>query len=221
MCEIRATTPCSCSCSIRSRMKTPQIYFDHEKLVAYQRSIQFVVWANPILENVSSKVAVHDHLDRASTSVPLKSEPSLFRLLRKNCGRRVGIHQNAWPDLRDETPSSSPNLHRIGLENFLKQLAVIWLRPRKIHRLEFMLRCPRLLRLNPLSKPILTPGANEKNGAHIPVQKRRTESLAAASFERPCSSRDSNATGATPSSSATAEPFSVNNFPPSSPSNGR
>jgi four helix bundle protein len=52
-------------------MKTPQIYFDHEKLVAYQRSIQFVVWANQILENVSSKVAVHDQLDRASTSVPL------------------------------------------------------------------------------------------------------------------------------------------------------
>lgn len=52
-------------------MKTPQIYFDHEKLVAYQRSIQFVVWANQILENVASKLAVHDQLDRASTSVPL------------------------------------------------------------------------------------------------------------------------------------------------------
>ena len=52
-------------------MNTPQLYFDHEKLVAYQRSIQFVVWANHRLENVSSKLAVHDQFDRASTSVPL------------------------------------------------------------------------------------------------------------------------------------------------------
>jgi four helix bundle protein len=52
-------------------MNTPQIYFDHEKLVAYQPSIQFVVWANQILENVASKLAVHDQFDRASTSVPL------------------------------------------------------------------------------------------------------------------------------------------------------
>jgi four helix bundle protein len=29
------------------------------------------VWANQILENVSSKLAVHDQFDRASTSVPL------------------------------------------------------------------------------------------------------------------------------------------------------
>jgi four helix bundle protein len=52
-------------------MNKLQFYFDHEKLVAYQRSIQFVVWANQILENVSSKLAVHDQFDRASTSVPL------------------------------------------------------------------------------------------------------------------------------------------------------
>jgi len=52
-------------------MNTPQICFDHEKLVAYQRSIQFVVWAKHRLENVSSKLAVQDQFDRASTSVPL------------------------------------------------------------------------------------------------------------------------------------------------------
>jgi len=52
-------------------MNAPRIYFDHEKLVAYQRGIQFVVWAHHLLEKVSSKLAVHDQLDRASTSVPL------------------------------------------------------------------------------------------------------------------------------------------------------
>ena len=37
---------------IQSRMNTSHIYFDHEKLVAYQLSIQFVVWANNLLEKV-------------------------------------------------------------------------------------------------------------------------------------------------------------------------
>lgn len=52
-------------------MNTSKFYFDHEKLVAYQRSIQFVTWSSPLLENQSPKLAVFDQLDRASTSVPL------------------------------------------------------------------------------------------------------------------------------------------------------
>src|SRR5882762_4686364 len=52
-------------------MNTSKVYFDHEKLVAYQRSIQFVTWSRPLLENQSLKFAVSDQLDRASTSVPL------------------------------------------------------------------------------------------------------------------------------------------------------
>jgi len=45
--------------------------FDHERLVAYQRSIQFVAWCSPLLEKLPSRLAVADQLDRASTSVPL------------------------------------------------------------------------------------------------------------------------------------------------------
>ncbi|HLH57358.1 MAG TPA: four helix bundle protein [Verrucomicrobiae bacterium] len=50
-----ATTPC----------------FDHEKLIAYQRGIQFIVWSSQLLERLPAKLAVADQLDRASTSVPL------------------------------------------------------------------------------------------------------------------------------------------------------
>jgi len=46
-------------------------FFDHEKLVAYQRSIQFVAWSTDLLENIPAKLSVCDQLDRASTSVPL------------------------------------------------------------------------------------------------------------------------------------------------------
>jgi four helix bundle protein len=52
-------------------MKTPKVYFDHEKLIAYQRSIQFVAWSSPLLEKLPAKPAATDQLDRASTSVPL------------------------------------------------------------------------------------------------------------------------------------------------------
>ena len=52
-------------------MNTSKPVFDHEKLIAYQRSIQFVAWSSQLLEAVPPKLAVSDQLDRASTSVPL------------------------------------------------------------------------------------------------------------------------------------------------------
>lgn len=52
-------------------MNTTKTYFDHEKLFAYQRSIQFVAWSSPLLEKLPRKLAAADQLDRASTSVPL------------------------------------------------------------------------------------------------------------------------------------------------------
>ena len=45
--------------------------FSHEKLHVYQRSIDFVAWTQPILEELPGKVSARDQLDRASTSVPL------------------------------------------------------------------------------------------------------------------------------------------------------
>src|SRR5437879_759973 len=52
-------------------MNTSKTYFDHERLIACQRSIRFVAWSSPILEKQPAKLAVSDELDRASTSVPL------------------------------------------------------------------------------------------------------------------------------------------------------
>ena len=46
-------------------------YFDHEKLAAYQLSIELVAWVTDLMENVSKSIAVYDQLDRASTSIPL------------------------------------------------------------------------------------------------------------------------------------------------------
>jgi four helix bundle protein len=45
--------------------------FGHEKLTVYQQSIRLVARATDLLESVPKSIAVHDQLDRASTSVPL------------------------------------------------------------------------------------------------------------------------------------------------------
>lgn len=52
-------------------MNHSKVYFDHEKLIAYQRSIEFIAWASQLLEDIPVKMAVFDQLDRASTSVSL------------------------------------------------------------------------------------------------------------------------------------------------------
>jgi four helix bundle protein len=46
-------------------------HFDHEKLDVYQASIQFVSWADELLEQLPKSLAVTNQLDRASTSIPL------------------------------------------------------------------------------------------------------------------------------------------------------
>ncbi|HEV7404579.1 MAG TPA: four helix bundle protein [Chthoniobacteraceae bacterium] len=45
--------------------------FSHEKLIVYRKSITFVAWTQPIIEELPGKVSARDQLERASTSVPL------------------------------------------------------------------------------------------------------------------------------------------------------
>ena len=49
-------------------MKT---YFDHEKLDVYQVAIAFCGWVGDLLNDIATKAAAKDQLDRASTSLPL------------------------------------------------------------------------------------------------------------------------------------------------------
>ncbi len=48
-----------------------KIYFDHEKLQAYQKALDFAAWSEIILERVPKSAAVHGQLDRARTSIVL------------------------------------------------------------------------------------------------------------------------------------------------------
>ena len=48
-----------------------QSCLDHEKLKAYQQSLDFIRWLEAVLEGTQKPLAVHDQIDRASTSIPL------------------------------------------------------------------------------------------------------------------------------------------------------
>jgi four helix bundle protein len=48
-----------------------KIYFDHEKLDAYQKALAFAAWAEPVLERLPKSAAARDQLDRARTSIVL------------------------------------------------------------------------------------------------------------------------------------------------------
>jgi len=45
--------------------------FDHEKLRVYQYSLDFTEWVGILLNEISPKISVCEHLDEASTSIPL------------------------------------------------------------------------------------------------------------------------------------------------------
>jgi four helix bundle protein len=48
-----------------------KVYFDHEKLNAYQKALAFAEWSEAILERVPKSSAVYGQLDRARSSIVL------------------------------------------------------------------------------------------------------------------------------------------------------
>jgi four helix bundle protein len=48
-----------------------EIYFDHEKLKVYQKTLEYIRWSGIIYKDLKIKFAVIDQLDRASTSILL------------------------------------------------------------------------------------------------------------------------------------------------------
>ena len=48
-----------------------EYWFDHERLEVYREAIAFVAWLSALLEGIGRVGDVKDHLDRASTSIPL------------------------------------------------------------------------------------------------------------------------------------------------------
>ena len=60
--------------------------FDHERLKAYQKALEFVSFVGPIIDELPGKLSAKDQLDRASTSVALNlAEGNGKRSLVERC----------------------------------------------------------------------------------------------------------------------------------------
>jgi four helix bundle protein len=45
--------------------------FHHEKLIVYKRALEFASWSQVLIDSVTKKIAVRDHLERAGDSIAL------------------------------------------------------------------------------------------------------------------------------------------------------
>lgn len=48
-----------------------EVYFDHEKLKVYQKSLEYVEWILAILDKLKSRSSIIDQIERASESILL------------------------------------------------------------------------------------------------------------------------------------------------------
>ena len=45
--------------------------FHHEKLIVYQRTLEFAAWSQVLIDSLTNKTSTHDHLERAGDSIAL------------------------------------------------------------------------------------------------------------------------------------------------------
>ena len=69
-------------------MKT---HFDHEKLDVYRDAIGFVAWVDELLGGIPKSLAVHNQLDRASTSIALNIAEGNGKYTAADCCRFFDI----------------------------------------------------------------------------------------------------------------------------------
>jgi four helix bundle protein len=94
--------------------------FDHEKLRAYQEALRFASWVEPVIEQLSGKLAAKDQLDRASTSIVLniaegngkRSHPDRCRYF--DIARGSGVECAACLDVLVASNKLAPELARDG-----------------------------------------------------------------------------------------------------------
>jgi four helix bundle protein len=68
-----------------------KIYFDHEKLDVYQHSLRFCALVGDLINEITSKAAAKDQLDRASTSIALNIAEGNAKFSNADRGRFLEI----------------------------------------------------------------------------------------------------------------------------------
>ncbi|RPI62727.1 MAG: four helix bundle protein [Ignavibacteriales bacterium] len=65
--------------------------FSHEKLIVYNRSLEFVEFVENLLSRFKDKLNVYDQLDRSSTSIPLNIAEGTGKFTIKDKNRYYDI----------------------------------------------------------------------------------------------------------------------------------
>jgi four helix bundle protein len=63
------------------------MFFHHEKLTVYQRSLDFAGWSQTLIESISKKTSTRDHLERAGDSIALNIAEGSGKFSRRDRAR--------------------------------------------------------------------------------------------------------------------------------------
>jgi four helix bundle protein len=65
--------------------------FHHEKLIVYQRALEFAAWSQELIESVTKKTSTRDHLERAGDSIALNIAEGNGKFSKKDRARYFQI----------------------------------------------------------------------------------------------------------------------------------
>lgn len=65
--------------------------FSHEKLIVYNRSLEFIEFVETFLSRFKDKLSVYDQIDRSSTSIPLNIAEGTGKFTSKDKNRYYDI----------------------------------------------------------------------------------------------------------------------------------
>ena len=65
--------------------------FHHEKLIVYQRALEFASWSQELIDSLSKKTATRDHLERAGDSIALNIAEGNGKFSQKDRARFLQI----------------------------------------------------------------------------------------------------------------------------------
>ena len=61
--------------------------FHHEKLIVYQRALEFATWSQDLIEGLTKKTSTRDHLERAGDSIALNIAEGNGKFSKKDRAR--------------------------------------------------------------------------------------------------------------------------------------
>ena len=72
--------------------------FHHEKLIVYQRALEFAAWSHKMIESLTKKTSTRDQLERASDSIALNIAEVNGKFSQKDRARFFQVQPDIWKE---------------------------------------------------------------------------------------------------------------------------